>query len=252
MSLFNELLTKLNYPLYYRDKKSGKDFPTSYGLGMIFGIIALVINVGIAMMASVNGALSRTKKGRVLPMTFLSILQIGGMVTTGVSLILFTFAYQLDTGWLVTIIYGISVLLSLFHLRHSVPWENLRKNKGIAILSCLISTAVLACAVAHFDRDAYFIIPLYFITICYHLTVLKSLKHPKSKVQLLLLYTVCPLVLAAWWLGTIPIVRIWTLFFLIPKLVLVSIEALILLVVAFLQNESRKTIELSPLHTNIA
>lgn len=240
LSLFNDLLSKMGFDLYLEEDHLGIIYYTPYSIGMIFGTISVQLNVGIAMIASVMAVLAQRpnlKRNWVLSTTFLSIMQISGIVLTGVSLVLLTFTFHGLAGILATLIHLSATLISLFQLKDSVKWKRMLNYYGIGLLSFLHSVIVLIISIITFNNDSWMIIPLFTLTFCYHIVVSNASRPCKSHRTRLqtALYFACPVILSGGWASAAIAIYFWKPSIWRVKASLSGFQSLVMLVVGIFQ-----------------
>ena len=176
LSLINDLLSSLELELF-----PGGDSYSPYSLGILLGILAVALDLAVAVMAAVNAALAShlsLRPEQKAPniqarLIFCMIVLFGTAAVSGSSLILLSinidFPFTICVGVLFLSSVGISIhyVLELFGFN----WLKRMYKTRLLASSLILSTVAFILAVARPDATMWFTIPNYYFTLTYHLLV---------------------------------------------------------------------------------
>ena len=174
LSLMNDLQSSSEVPLFSRAV-----LYNAYSLGILLGILAVALNLSVAVVAAVNAALASHLSLRPeqkapnieVRLIFCMIVLFGTAVVSGSSFILLSiyidYFFAICVGTLFFSGVGISILhvleLSGFH------WLKRMYKTPLTASSLILSTVAFLLAVLQSTSTTWLIIPSYFFTLIYHL-----------------------------------------------------------------------------------
>ena len=169
----NDLLSSLQLRLFPR----GGSY-SLYSLGILLGIIAVVLNLAVAVMAAVNAALASHLSLRPEQKTpnieasliLCMVVLFSTAVISGISLILLSINIDpIFTICVGTLLFS-GVGISIFHVLELFGFHWLKRmyKTPLSVVSLILSTVALILAVSRPDRTIWFIIPNYCFILTYH------------------------------------------------------------------------------------
>jgi len=175
LSLMNDLLSSLKIQLLPEG-----DSYTLYSLGILLGILAVALNLAVAVIAAVNAALASHfsfQPDQKAPniearLVFCVIVMFGTAVVSGFSLILLSSNINAFFAICVGALFFSGVGISIHHVLELFPFDRLKPMKHpIASLSLFLSSCACMIAISQPDATLWLTIPNYYFTLTYHLLV---------------------------------------------------------------------------------
>jgi len=176
LSLMNDLLAKMEFELF-----PGGDTYSPYSLGILLGILAVALNLAVAVIAAANAALAshlslhpRQKNVNIEErLIFCMIVLFGTAVVSGTSLVLLSINIDLFFTVCVGFLFLSGVGISLYHVLalFGCKWLERMYKTPLPASSFILSTAAVILAIARPDETMWFTIPNYYFTLTYHLLV---------------------------------------------------------------------------------
>jgi len=159
---------------------------TLFGRAIVTGLIALGLNLGVAVIAAMNAALAsyhsstqaESQAAPKLPRMRYSVLfcicgQVGAAVLTGVTLFLMSVEYDPIAGLVAGGFYVVCLLITAYYILQSWGWKaDMRTAPLVVWASVLTSTVAFGLAMAHRWLDAYIISCAFAVTLVFHLMVI--------------------------------------------------------------------------------
>jgi hypothetical protein len=159
----------------------GELFYSQYSFGILLGILAVAVNLAIAVVAAVNAALAShlsLRPEQKTPniearLTFCIIMLFGTAVVSGMSLILLSIHIDFPFTICVGVLFFSGVGISIHHVLElsGFHWLKCMCKTPLPALSLILSTMAFTLAVALRDETIWFIIPNCYFTFNYHLLV---------------------------------------------------------------------------------
>jgi len=232
LSLINDLLSSLELELF-----PGGGSYSPYSLGILLGILAVALNLAVAVMAAVNTALAShlsLRPEQKAPniearLIFCMIVLFGTAIVSGSSLILLAinidFPFTICVGVLFLSGVGISIhhVLALFGFN----WLKRMYKTPLPASSLILSTVAFILAIARPDATMWFTIPNYYFTLTYHLLiVIQNMPSRPSKWSITCAFILC----SSWTACSIVTCRVnyWNLWYTIAFGAVSGLEAIAL------------------------
>ena len=174
LSLMNDLLSSLKFQLF-----PGEGSYSTYSLGILFGILAVVLNLTVAVVAAVNAALAShlsLRPEQKAPniearLIFCMIVLFGTAVVSGSSLILLSIDISHYFAFCVGALFLSGVGISILHILElfSFHWLKRVYKTPLSASSLILSTVAFIFAVSRPTSIIWLIFPYYLFTLIYHL-----------------------------------------------------------------------------------
>ena len=176
LSLMNDLLASMEFELF-----PGGDTYSPYSLGILLGILAVALNLAVAVIAAANAALAShlslhpPQKSLNIEERFIfcMIVLFGIAIVSGTSLILLSINIDFFFTICVGFLFLSGVGISLYHVLafFGCEWLGCMYKTPLPASSLVLSTVAFILAIVRPDGTMWFKIPNYYFTLTYHLLV---------------------------------------------------------------------------------
>lgn len=193
---------------------------TSYSLGLMIGLLAVALNVGVGAIATVNAALAchftvyvpKHKPSMEARVVFCMLIMFVAFLLAGASIILLSIKFDIAFTIILALLFFIGIAIAGLQLvvRFGQEWvEALLRNK-FHLGSVVISTAAFVVDVSRPVPQSWYTISAYAFTILYHVVAVLYGKSPKANFKRpRRTAAFCATILALAWAGCIAVTIAW-------------------------------------------
>ena len=153
-----------------------------YSLGIMLGILAVALNLAVAVMAAVNAALAshfsfqpeQNPPNIEVRLIFCVLVLFGTAVVSGISLILLSININPFFAFCVGALFFSGVVISIYHVWALFGFNRLKRigQNRLSTFSLLVSSSTCMFAIiGQPDATLWLTIPSYYFTLNYHLLV---------------------------------------------------------------------------------
>jgi len=204
MSLMNDILSSLQFPLF----ETAEQDLTLYSLGLAYGLIALGLNLGVAVIAAVNSALASyygsseaVEHPDLRPRVVLCICgQFIAAIFAGVAFTQLSIVFVWPAAATAGGIYLCCMVTSIYHAQKLWNWKRELRKEPLGMMSFIVSAMSFGSSVADEGWDSWIIVPAFTFSLLFHLMtlILRPVPSWETIVSASLLF--------AMWGGSIPVI----------------------------------------------
>ncbi|TEB31686.1 hypothetical protein FA13DRAFT_1791444 [Coprinellus micaceus] len=193
---------------------------TSYSLGLMIGLLAVALNVGVGAIATVNAALAfhftvslpTQKPSMEVRVVFCMLVMFVAFLLSGVSIILLSIKFDIPFTLILAILFFAAIVIAAFQFvaRYGMKWIDALLGKPLHFFSVLASTAAFIVDITRPVPQSWYTISAYGFTILYHIVAVlygtsptANVKRPRRTAAF------CATILSLAWAGCIAVTIAW-------------------------------------------